>query len=264
MAKLLLAVALLASCPAYANDVRLTYAAYAADLNVMRMAIAFSLTPEGYEVAISGRTTGLVGALYHATWTSTAHGAWAGGDVQPELYVSDGLWGGKQSRVTLGYSGHDPVVRELVPRDDGYHEPVDPALAHDTIDSLSAMALLIRRVASTGTCDGEVRVFDGRRLSVVAVRTSGPQTLPPTGRSSWQGAALRCDFEGRELAGFPRDLSPAEAHRPHRGSAWLARLAPDGPPLPVRVVFESRWVGAATLYLTGGFVGDLPAPSQIP
>jgi hypothetical protein len=109
-----------------------------------------------------------------------------------------------------------------------------------------------------------VRVFDGRRLSVIIVHTAGMQTLAATGRSSWQGPALRCDFEGRQLGGFARDRPREQEARPRKGTAWLARLTPDGPPLPVRVAFENRWVGTATMYLTGSFSGDLPAPAQIP
>jgi Protein of unknown function (DUF3108) len=253
-----------AALPA-ADQPRLTFAAYAAGFNVLRLAAAVTVAPDLYQVAVSGRTAGAFGALYHGAGTSMANGVWTGDDVLPQHYESAGTWGGDPRRVLIDYSGHDPVVRALDPPDDGYHQPIPTDLQHDAIDTLSAMALLMHRVATTGRCDVAARIFDGRRLSSIAAHTAGAELLPPTGRSPWHGTALRCDFDGRQLAGFPRDQPPDTAGRIQHGSAWLARLSPDGPPVPVRVTFETRFFGAATLYLTGTFTGPTPpAPAQIP
>ena len=86
-------------------------------------------------------------------------------------------------------------------------------------------------------------------MSALAVRTVGQEVLEPTPRSSYSGPALRCEIEGRLLAGFRADASREEAARPRRGSAWFARLHPDGPMVPVRFTFEAPFAGAATAYL---------------
>ena len=83
-------------------------------------------------------------------------------------------------------------------------------------------------------------------------RTAGMQVLEATSRSVFQGPALRCDFEGRLLAGFPRDEDRARAGRPRSGTAWFAQLSPGGPSLPVRITFETRFFGHATMYLAAG------------
>jgi hypothetical protein len=104
-------------------------------------------------------------------------------------------------------------------------------------------------------CDTEVHTYDGRRVLDVVARTRGTDRLDPTARSTFSGSALRCDFEGRELAGFLLGEDDTEHRRPLHGSAWLAPLMPNAPPLPVRIAFQTRWFGLATMYLTGAGPG---------
>jgi hypothetical protein len=66
---------------------------------------------------------------------------------------------------------------------------------------------------------------------------------------------LRCDFQGRELAGFLFGQDDPEHRQPLRGSAWLTPLHPGELPLPVRIAFQTRWFGWATMYLTGAVDG---------
>jgi hypothetical protein len=52
------------------------------------------------------------------------------------------------------------------------------------------------------------------------------------------------------LAGFKFDDDRGRDSKPMHGSAWLAPVVAGGPPLPVRMVFETRWFGDATMYMT--------------
>jgi hypothetical protein len=143
-----------------------------------------------------------------------------------------------------------PQVKELQPPQETEREPVPPEMQRHTMDTLSALAQLMRRVQKDHTCETEVHTYDGRRVLDVVAHTGGPERLDPTSRSSFSGATLRCDFEGRELAGFLLGEDDAEHRSPLRGSAWLAPVLPGGPPLPVRIAFQTRWFGWATMYLT--------------
>jgi hypothetical protein len=80
------------------------------------------------------------------------------------------------------------------------------------------------------------------------MRTGGE--LEPTGRSSFAGRALRCDFVGRQSAGFMLDEDRERLQQPQMGTAWFAAVAPGGPKIPVRMAFRTRWFGEATMYLT--------------
>ena len=122
-------------------------------------------------------------------------------------------------------------------------------LVAPSVDTLSAIALLLHRAQDAHHCDGRVRVFDGRRLSEIAARTVGDEILLPDRRSPQSGSALRCDFEGRVLAGFLAGSDRDSQARTQGGSAWLAPFLPGQPPVPVRMEFDLRLLGHLTLFL---------------
>jgi hypothetical protein len=61
--------------------------------------------------------------------------------------------------------------------------------------------------------------------------------------------AKKCSFDLRQVSGFERDDDKAKARQTRHATAWLAKLSPDGPMLPVRIDMEARWVGEAQLVL---------------
>ncbi len=246
-------LALFGPLPARADDapVQLAYSAYSKGLNVMDMQASLAISPASYRMQVSYRMTGLVGVLVHADATTTVDGRFRGETAEPRELFSAGHVYGKKLVTQIDWQNGKPILSQLVPPVDEERDPVPADQQLHTIDSLSAMAALLRRLSATGRCEGAATTFDGRRLSQIDVRTAGEEVLKPTGRSSFQGAALRCDFEGRQLAGFIHDADEAVLRRPQHGSAWFARLTPGSPLVPVRITFETRQFGAATMYLTG-------------
>ncbi len=237
--------------PATAPDLaHVKYDMYAAGLDVLELRAGIGLNATGYRVEITFRTTGLAGVMVRGRQSSATDGVWAGDQPEPLRVWGDGFWRGTPRHTLIEYDRGIPLVRTLTPPNDEEREPVPVELQAHTMDTLSAMAMLMRRVARTGRCEAEARTFDGRRLADITARTVGEEVLPRTGRSMFAGPALRCDFEGHQLAGFMRDEDRARLMRPHRGSAWFAAAEPGGPLLPVRIAFETRWFGDATMYLT--------------
>jgi hypothetical protein len=236
---------------AQVTQVQVTYDTYAAGIEVMQMRAFFGLGPWNYRISLDYHTTGLVGLLYRGHQTNSARGLWQDQHAAPSEFSGEGVWRGQERRTLIDYVNGVPEVKELRPPQASEREPVPPELQLHTMDTLSALAQLIRRVEHDRTCETEVHTYDGRRLLDVVARTAGPEQLEPTGRSIFSGPSLRCDFEGREIAGFLLGEDDPEHRRPLHGSAWLARIQPGGPLLPVRMVFQTRWFGWATMYLTG-------------
>ncbi len=229
---------------------QLSYSVYAAGLNVIQVDAKVALAREDYRVDAKFRTAGMFGRFFPVEIDSLAEGGWAGLLPLPRRYASGGLSRGKVRRMVIDFPAGQPVLRELVPPDDDEHMPVPPGQERDAIDTLSAMAYLVRAVTSTGTCDGRTRLFDGRRVIEITGRTIGRESLPREDRSIFHGPAVRCDFEGRQLAGYVKSETDAERLRVHVSQAWLAEVTSGQPALPVRVVFETRFFGFATAYLT--------------
>lgn len=232
-----------------AEPVTLDFDAYALGIPVAHTAARIDIGPAGYGFQVRYNTTGLVSAIISGAQTAEASGYWSGDGAVPQRFQSDGRFQGAPRHILIDYAQGVPDVRRLEPPDTVEREVVPPAQTRDTIDTLSAMMVLLHRVQAGGRCDGVVRTFDGRRLASVTARTVGPETLPPTARSDFAGPALRCDVVAQPLAGFLRGAGAA-AHQPKHGSAWFARLKPGGALWPVRVQLETPWVGETTLYLS--------------
>ena len=229
---------------------QLAYGVYAAGLNVTNFEVKTAFSPEAYRINLSFSTAGMFSLFLPAHIDSFAQGTWVGLRPAPVRYASWGTVRGKLRRVTIDYQDGQPVLRELEPRDDGDHEAVAPGQERDGIDTLSGLAYLVRQVADSGTCDGAARLFDGRRVMQVVARTVGREILSAEGRSSFAGPALHCVLSGHLIAGFQHDDSEAERRRVHISEAWLAPVVPGHPPVPVRIIFEARFFGHATAYLT--------------
>ena len=230
---------------------QLTYAAYFSGVNVADMQANFALSPQTYRVQLSFQVVGAAAALFRSHGISTADGRFQGDRAVPHQLVSTGQTNGKPREMEIQWSGDQPTVVKMQPPIEPEREPVPPAEQARTIDSLSAMAVLLHRVWTTGRCESDVRTFDGRWMSAIAVKTVGEEALEQTSRSTFNGTALRCEIEGHQLAGFWRDKDEAAMHKPHHATVWFARAAPGQPLVPVRIAIETRGFGEATMYLTG-------------
>ncbi|MBN8875562.1 MAG: DUF3108 domain-containing protein [Rhodospirillales bacterium] len=250
-----LAAPWLGATSAAAAELRAEYRTYAAGLPVAEVEAGFGLGPWTYQMRMVYRTTGLVGFFYHGHQFNQVDGTWQDGAPVPREFQGVGEWHGEPRVARIDYQDGKPVVRALVPPNEGEREPVPPALQANTIDSLSAIADLIHQVATTGRCEATVHTYDGRRATEVSARTDGPEVLAPSSRSSYAGSALRCSFRGELVAGFRLAGDRAADRKPLHGVAWLAQVAPNTPPIPVRMSFETRWFGDVTMYLTGVTLG---------
>jgi hypothetical protein len=235
-----------------------SYQTYAAGLHVAEVETGFSFGPWNYQMNLEYHTTGMAGFFFRGHQFDYVTGSWRGGRATPSKFVGEGEWRGQERLAQIDYLQGRPSIRQLVPPNANEREPVPDTLQSNTIDTLSALAELIHVVRGTGRCETAVRTYDGRRAVEIEARTVGEETLESTARSSFAGKALRCDFSGHMLAGFKFGEDRERESKPMHGSAWLAPVVAGGPPLPVRMVFETRWFGDATMYLTGvGPASDL-------
>jgi hypothetical protein len=227
-----------------------SYETYAAGMHVAEVDSGFSFGPWNYQMNLDYHTTGMVGFFFRGHQSDYVSGSWHGGRAEPTQFVGQGEWRGEDRLAEIDYLRGKPAIRHLVPPNADEREPVPDALQVNTIDTLSALAELIHVVKDTGRCETAVRTYDGRRVVEIEAHTRGEETLQPTNLSSFAGKALRCDFSGRMLAGFKFDDNRERDSKPMHGSAWLATVVAGGPPLPVRMAFETRWFGDAIMYLT--------------
>ena len=226
------------------------YTGYSHGFVVLKLAGSLSLAPSGYGAHVTFHTAGMAGWVLHSDNDSQVTGTFQGGQAVPKLFEGTGTLRGTKRLTRITYEGGNPVVQALSPPVEHERSAIPVAQTVHTIDTLSAVALLVHAVAQDGTCNGTVTTFDGRRLATQTAQTTGQEMLPQTGRSVFHGQALRCDFDGRQLGGFVNNENEDDLRKPRHGTAWLAAVLPGAPPVPVRVAFENKLLGQVTLYLT--------------
>jgi hypothetical protein len=261
-----LGLAALLATPAAAEPLLVRYEVRVRGLLVAQVEATLDLAGPRYAVKTSSRTLGVASVFAGSEQVAIAEGSWRGAAPQPARYRLDGTWRGGRRAVALDWAGTTPRLAALEPPNSGEREEVPPALQRDTIDALSALAKLARSVAETGRCDLEAQVFDGRRRIDYTARTLGPTVLPAGG--TWSGQALRCDIEGRLLAGFRNGQNTAEQREPQPATAWMVAVGPQRLPLPVLIEWPSRWFGTVRANLVAAAAvrrPELPAEvAQVP
>lgn len=226
------------------------YTGYSHGFTVIKLSATLTLSPDAYRAHVIFHTAGFAGMMVHADNDSHANGRFNGNQALPTLFEGSGHLHGTARYTRITYKDTNPVIEALTPPVEQERTSVAGADTLHTIDTLSAVALLVREVAQGGKCEGSVTTFDGRRLATQTVHTTGQEVLPRTQRSIFAGPALRCDFDGRQLGGFMRDENEDDLRKLRHGTAWVADLLPNEPPVPVRVNFENKLLGQVTLYLT--------------
>ena len=260
-AAFLLALAVTAPCAAGAatrGSLAMQYEGFAHGLLVLRLAGTLTMADSGYTGHLAIHTAGMINWLSHMDNQSDVHGHFAGADPVPDHYASAGTARGNYKTIDIAYPHGNPAIEQQTPFPDPSRTTVPIDQTAGAIDDLSAIALLVRRVGDTSNCDGSLKLFDGRRLTTLTAHTVGTETITPSSRSRYGGIAIRCDFEGTRTAGFLKADDEAQQRRPHHGSAWLAPIVPGAPPVPLRVTFDNKVLGAVTLYLTD--VTGTPGP----
>lgn len=245
--------------------VQASYAAYWSGFSIATMDASLELGAEAYRVEATMRTAGLLAMFVRGEQVTLAEGriepAKTPLALRPQRFLMEGRWRDRLRRVALAWAGERPEVLALLPANQEEREPVPPELQHGTVDTLTALAALVRLVALENRCDGAAQVFDGRRRSDFTAVTEGMETLEPHRWSGFSGPALRCRFEGRQIAGFWKEQDRAEAAKPRGGTAWFASPGPGLPVIPVRIEADSAW-GTVYVHMTRAGPGVLDLPAQ--
>jgi hypothetical protein len=241
-----------------------SYTAYFSGFSVVTLDAALRLEAERYRLAALMRTTGILAAFLRGEQTAEVEGVvqpGSGVGLAPARYAMEGRWRDRLRRIAMRWPGGEPEVLALIPANTEEREPVPVELQRGTIDTLTAIVSLLRRVTETGRCEGEAALFDGRRRTDVAAHTQGEETLHAHRWGIFAGPALRCTVEGRQVAGFWSGQNRDEAGTPRSATAWLARPEPGMPLIPVRIEAETGW-GPVYIHLTRIGRGELPLPTQ--
>jgi len=234
-----------------AQSAELTFSLYALGIPVAESVMSVDLAQPRYRMAIHYGTSGLARLFSGDRLDEQSTGVFTRGVPYPAEFKSFVRLHGQDRTVTLDYRDGTPLVAAINPPNAGEREEVPDAQRAHVIDPMSALAAMMELAARTGRCDLNDRTYDGRRLEYFESHTAGEEDIPANSLSRYAGRALRCDYSSQTLAGFRQGDGREEDARARKGTLWLAHAIPSGPLVPVHGQIDTRFLGQATMYLTG-------------
>jgi Protein of unknown function (DUF3108) len=230
------------------------YAFYWLGAQVASSTMSLRVDGDGYGLALTARTEGLLRSFVDAQSQLEASGAGAPADAQPRLYRTESVVRKERLRraVRFDADGQATVVEVLAPKEGwgSAREPV-PAALQTGPDPVAAMLRLFGRPVSEET---RLRAFDGVQSVDYRYRCDASlETLPKTARSGFVGQARRCTLAFEVMAGRAIDEEARKARERERdrppATIWIAQAKGQALWIPVRLEQRGRW-GTVTGYLT--------------
>ena len=245
----LLPALLLILAPAWmapASAVEAVYQVTQTGIAVVEITAQFEARPDGYWMRSVSRAVGIGRLFAPHEIRSEVEGTWRADGVAPQRYQAEGNWRGDARRTVLLYREGMPQALEMEPPEGATNEPVPLPARRGAIDMLSAFALMSRTVTQTGRCDVTGPMYDGRRRLDWSSRTIGATRLTHAGQ---EVESLQCGLESRLVAGVRIGDDRTRATQPRQAMAWLAKVDPRLPPIPIRVEFPSTIFGTMRMEL---------------
>jgi hypothetical protein len=240
------------------DRVLLRYELYGSGIHALTSSMDLELRPDRYAVELTANTRGTIGFLFPWTSIVRSDGAAAAQSLRPRLHEMTSNWRGEQRSVFLEYDGAGGfAARRVVPQaKDEDREPVADVLAAGTVDLLTAVVEIMRRIGAGQSCNQTVSVFDGRRRYNLLSNDRGWEQIKGSSYSAYSGQALACALRVQPVAGFwrkrQRRWAGAEGSEGQTSVAtlWFAPVGQSPVPVPVRLKIDSPF---------GDFVGHLAA-----
>ncbi len=260
-----LALAAPCACGETPSAVALDYKIYVGGLEALAATVTIASEPAKYQVRIDAVTAGVIAKMFPWVIKMQSVGNVVDDRLQPVQHEQTTNFQGKDRSVFLDYDGHGGFLdRRVVPdAHEDQRDEVPASLTRDTLDIVSAILAGLKKVDRTGSCDGRVPVFDGRRRFDLVYSDDSHDHLEGSDVAMYQGDALRCAIRVEPVAGFWRKNQKRFFTRKIDGEEEIvpievdiARVGAAGTEVPVRIESTSPF---GSLVLNLQHVENVPA-----
>jgi hypothetical protein len=225
---------------AQAQQARYRYAGFLQDAQVLTL--QFNMAAAGqasYQVDMGGDLIGMLASMYPFHMQLATQGRVSGQASLPSHYRSDISTAEQRSIVTLTYSAGGNVQMVDQPATQEGQEAFARGLVRGTMDPLSAVATIARRIKAGQDCSGRMQVFDGARrfdltLAPIPASVSPPRNLPVV----LQAAPKGCDAALTLISGFSQSAIDSGVY-PRAARFWFSSDMNSAWPVLLRVDADS-------------------------
>ncbi|MBP5857634.1 DUF3108 domain-containing protein [Marivibrio halodurans] len=251
------------------RGLRLEYEAYFGGMHIGSARAALERRADRYHLSGEARARGLLdwfsewrgraesrGTLARRTAESDGQAAHRPPLIpKPAQHRNRGEWQGDPRWAILEYDadGDFESRRASRPDEDDDFTPIPVGATDGTVDPMSAIVALSEMLASGGTCEATLRLFDGRRRYDVRVSDGGTTQFARNDYTIYAGEARACRLEIERIGGFRAEQSKYSETARDR-TVWVGRPIADAPPVPVRAEVETAF-GRLVIHLVGAYAG---------
>ncbi|MEP7358118.1 MAG: DUF3108 domain-containing protein, partial [Anaerolineales bacterium] len=155
----------LPAAPAAAIGAELTYEVWSNAMQVMNLVVSFQADGESYSVELKAELMGPPAWFESYRLRSGVEGRLADGGPQPVAYRTEARTDSKKVKwIELAFEQpSQPAMSSDPPFSPHIRPALDEAALAGSRDPLSAIFALLQATDAAGTCNGESKVYDGRR-----------------------------------------------------------------------------------------------------
>ena len=213
-------------------------------LTLAEAEVSYRQSGSRYRLAGSGQTRGFLALLFSWQGRAETEGVLQAGGRQPLVHEHEATSNRKTRWTRVAWNGGPaPETEARPPADPGKVTPVPEASMAGTRDPFTVLLSVLDRLAETGRCEADAKVWDGRRRYDLSIRHLGRQRLSADRPWAYEGVAVGCALEFERIGGFWREASrwrTTDDAAPDRRVVWAAELAP-GKWVLVRAEVDTRY-----------------------
>ncbi|MDX1576757.1 MAG: DUF3108 domain-containing protein [Kiloniellales bacterium] len=260
-------IALPVAAAARAETVSLDYLVGWGHLTIAEAEVSFSQTESSYRLIGDGRTRGILDLFVSWTGRAETEGVLRTDGRRPLVHRNRGTWNENTRTTRVDWTGEAAPRTEAEPPPDLEKvTPVPEAATVGTSDPLTVVLSVLDRLAETGRCEAEAKIWDGRRRYDISVTHLGEERLVADRPWAYDGVATRCTLQFERIGGFwreqPRWRDPDEEGAPPSRTLWVAEIAPGRWTL-VRAEVETSYGTVVGRLLAKGALESNAGPAHI-
>lgn len=211
-----------------AEPLTLRYLAGWGHMTLAEAEISYSQSESRYHLVSKGRTRGLLDVFFSWQGRAETEGLWLQEGRRPLVHEHEGTRKEETRRTRVDWNGAaDPQTEAEPPPDPVRITPVPKSSIAGTSDPFTVILSLLDLLAATGRCEGEAKIWDGRRRYDLSVTHLGEEALIADRPWSYGGQAIGCALDFKRIGGFRRkatDRQSRDENAPFRRVIWAAEI----------------------------------------
>lgn len=233
-----------AAAAAQTTQLEVAYSVSLTGIPVGRASVNVRLTEDGFVVAGSAKTSGLVRLISKGNGAASVRATFQTNRVISSIFSAQLNSKRRTEKIKLNVANGIAKEISVEPpqRDDKRRVPVTDKSRANVVDPLSATLVLVPakgNVLNPEACNRTLPIFDGRYRFDIVLSYARTETVPATAEG-YQGPALVCQARYVPIAGHRTGQSAVEEMAKNRGMfVWLAPVAGTRVLAPIRASIPS-------------------------